>query len=428
MTTDPPAGRNPWFVVGGSGIAQSVSAQPLLLSTFSLFVAPLATETGWGRASILAAFTACAAGMAIGMPIVGKLLDRFTARFVILVSWLAYCACVALLSVTPLALPQFYVPFFFIGLFASGTLIPFTKAIVSWFDNKRGAAIGISAALMGLGTTFTPLIAGKLIAVAGFQQAYLWLALFALIVGLAMILPFVRGRSEHGIYRSKTAGGPVAGPASIGELPGLTVGEALRTRHFWMIATALCLTGIAVVGVQANLVPIMAARGIILEHATIALSVFGFASLLGRLGGILLDRFHGTFVGSTVLALALGGILLLLFGTSFATAVAGSALIGLAFGMEIDLLAFLTSRYFGMRHFGTLLGILQGAVLLCIATGPLIIGVAYDKTGSYSLILQILAATFGLCAVLILLLGRYPFPAIEGFDKRVADDAAVEAP
>lgn len=416
--------HNARMVVVGSGIAQAMSAQPLILSTFSLFVAPLAASTGWDRTSILAAFTAAAGGMAVGMPIVGKLLDRFTVRNIILTAWLGYCASVALIGLVPLRLPYYYIPFLLVGLFAAGTLIPFTKAIVSWYDNKRGAAIGIAAAIMGVGTAATPLIARFLIDAAGFRFAYLWLALLALVVGMAMILPFVHARGEGQGRGSARDGAAVTQPVN---LPGLSVPEALRTGQFWMITVALCLTGIAVVGFQANLVPIMAARGIVLNHATVALSVFGFASLLGRLGGVLLDRFHATLVGAGVLALAVVGILLILLGTSFATALIGSALIGLAFGMEIDLLAFLTSRYFGMRHFGALLGILQGAVLFCIATGPLVVGIAYDRTGSYDAILTLLAAAFAICAILILLLGRYRFPAIKGFDRMAQTDETAPA-
>lgn len=413
--------RNPWLVVLGSGIAQAVSAQPLVLSTFSLFVVPLAAETGWSRTSTLACFTACAVGMAIGMPIVGRLLDRFAVRPIIIAAWLAYCASVALLAIVPLSLPLLYVPYFLIGVFASGTLIPFTKAILSWFDNKRGAGIGVMAALMGLGTTFTPLVASYLIRTAGYRDAYLWMALLALVLGMAMILPFAHARGERDAPQG--AQKPGTGDDTT-KLPGLSVAEAVRTRHFWMIGFALCLAGIAVVGVQANLVPIMLDRGVAAGQATIALAALGFASLVGRLGGVLLDRFHATIVGALVLAMASVGVMLFLLDDSFATGVMGAALIGIAFGMEIDLLAFYTSRYFGMRRFGSLLGVLQGLVMLCIAIGPVLVGLSYDRLGSYDAVLPFIAGAFGLCAITVLLLGPYRYPAIAGFDRLAAEDEA----
>lgn len=403
-----PHRRNPWSVVFGAGIAQSVSAQPLVLSTFSLFVLPLGQATGWSRTSILGVFTACALGLALGLPLVGRMIDRFPIRRVLIISWLGYCACVAAVAFTPLTLPLFYLPFFLIGLFTSGVIIPCTKAVVTWLDTRRGAGIGVMAALMGMGTTFMPVIAAYLIRTTGFRQAYLWLALLALTVGLTLILTLVRSRDEPG---------GVAGASSQpGTVPltqsGLSVGEAIRTRHFWLIALSLCLAAVCLTGLQTNLVPIMLDRGTTAGNATAVLAVFGFSSLLGRLGGILLDRFHGTRVGAVVLGLAALGVGLLLVDSSFVTGLIGAMLVGVAFGIEVDLLGFLTSRYFGMRRFGSLMGLLQGAVMLCIAFGPIIVGIAYERLGSYDAVLPLLIGAFAACAVAILVLGPYTFPAI----------------
>jgi MFS family permease len=417
-----PRRRNPWSVVFGAGIAQSVSAQPLVLSTFSLFVLPIAAATGWSRTSILGVFTACAIGLALGLPLVGRLIDRFPVRRILVISWLGYCACIAAVAITPLSLPLFYLPFFLIGLFTSGVLIPCTKAVVTWLDTKRGAGIGVMAALMSLGTTFMPLIAAYLIRTTGFREAYLWLALLALIVGLTLILTLVRSRDEpDGIV-------PVRSVIATGRTdhPGLGVAEALATRHFWLITFSLCLAAVCLSGLQTNLVPIMLDRGTTTENATLALAVFGFSSLLGRLGGILLDRIHGTRVGAAVLLLAALGITLLLVGGSFISGLIGAMLVGVAFGIEVDLLGFLTSRYFGMRRFGSVMGVLQGAVMLCIAIGPIVVGLAYDKLGSYEAVLPLLIGAFLLCAVAILLLGPYAYPAVPESDGSAKADASGE--
>lgn len=418
-TATPANRRSPWSVVFGAGLTQSVSAQPLVLSTFSLFVLPLAQTTGWSRTSILGVFTACAIGLALGLPIIGRLLDRYPTRLILVTCWLGYCACTAAVAFTPLTLPLFYLPFFLIGLFTSGVLIPCTKAVVTWFDARRGAGIGVMAALMGLGTTFMPLIAAYLIRTAGFRQTYLWLALLALAVGSTLILTLVRTRDEP----ARALGAHPQTGAALPDQPGLGVAEALRTRRFWMIVFALCLAAITVTGLQTNLIPIMLDRGTSAQDATMVLAVFGFSSLLGRLGGVLLDRFHGTRVGAAVLFFAAFGVVLLLMGSGLITALIAALLIGIAFGIEIDLLAFLTTRYFGMRRFGSLMGVLQGAVMLCIAVGPVVVGIAYDRLGSYDAVLPLLIASFLMCAVAILLLGPYTYPAVPDGDRAREADA-----
>jgi hypothetical protein len=84
------------------------------------------------------------------------------------------------------------------------------------------------------------------------------------------------------------------------------------------------------------------------------------------------------------------------------------ALGGLAAGAEVDLLAYLVSRYYGLRHFGRI----YAAVYVAFALGPGILvplfGRLRDVSGSYAAGLAAVAAGIGLCGALLLTLGRYP--------------------
>ncbi|MFJ4771115.1 MFS transporter [Streptomyces uncialis] len=415
--------RNPWWVVVGSGLAMAVSAGPLLISTLGLFVIPITEETGWSRATVTAAFTFMALGQAIGTPIVGHFLDRFAFRSIVVPAWLLYCLSLALVTVVPRTLPLFYVPYFFAGLFASGTIIPFTKAVVSWFDNKRGTAVGVTAALAALGSAVGPLLATFLLSAYGWQGAYRWMALISLIVSMTMVFALVRVRAERSVrgrlVKQTTENNRIVNL----ELPGLTVHESLRSAEFWIIAVNLCVTAIAVVGIQVNIVPMMIDQGIASGQAASLLTVFGLMSLLGRvLGGLLLDRFHAPYVCAFVIVCPVVGMFLL--NGSFVGAIIGTALIGIAFGVETDLLPFFISRYLGMRRFGALFGLLQAAVLLTSAFGPLAVNLGYDLLGSYGAVMPFIAGALVPCALLVLRLGPYRYPAVVGFD----DSAAREEP
>ncbi|GAA3310913.1 hypothetical protein GCM10020295_79240 [Streptomyces cinereospinus] len=210
------------------------------------------------------------------------------------------------------------------------------------------------------------------------------------------------------------------------ELPGLTVREALRGTDFWLIAVNLCLIGVAVVGLQGNIVPMVADQGISSGRAAALLTVFGLTSLLGRmLGGVLLDRFQAPHVCAAVILCPVAGMFLL--NVSFAGAAVGAALIGLAFGVEIDLLPYFISRYLGMRRFGSLLGLLNAAVMLTSAFGPLAVNLGYELLGSYDAVMPFLAGVLLLCAVLVLRLGPYPYPAATGSDGVAAQDGTADA-
>jgi MFS family permease len=112
---------------------------------------------------------------------------------------------------------------------------------------------------------------------------------------------------------------------------------------------------------------------------------------------------------------------------SFPEAAAGIALVGVAFGVEIDLLSYLVSRYLGLRSLGTLLGIVQCAVLLSSAFGPLLVSLGYQATGSYQSTLPYLGGALVLCALTALFLGQYRYPAVRGFDQTAAQDELAAA-
>ncbi|GAA3294059.1 MFS transporter [Streptomyces cinereospinus] len=419
--------RSPWLVVIGSGLAQTVAFGPLLLNTFGLFLLPITDETGWSRSTASIAFTCAAVGIASGTPLAGRLLDRFAFRLVLIPAWILYAVAVASIAVVPRDVPVFYLPFFLAGFFAGGTWLPLTKVVLGWFDNKRGTAIGLMAAIGAVGTVLTPILARFLIDAVGWRQAYAWMALVAVAVSLTMILTLVRVRGERSV-RGRLVRDPAdAQRQGSLSLPGLSVREALAGRHFWMIAVVLCVSGMAVIGIQVNVAPMMTDEGLTDGQVTSLLSIYALASLAGRIGtGVLLDRVQARYLAAVVLLTPVAGMFLL--QPSFASSAVGMALVGVAFGMEIDLLAFLVSRYLGMRWFGSLLGMVHCAVLLSSAFGPLIIEVGREAVGDYRALFPYLSAALVLCSVTALCLGPYRYPAIDGFDQAAAAEAPVPAP
>jgi MFS family permease len=410
--------RNPWLVVLGAGLSNMFGLGPLVLGTFGLFVIPISHESGLSRTSITLAFTAAAVGMALGTLVVGRLLDVFALRVVVIPAWALYAAGVAGIAATPLAQPWFVLPYFLTGFFAGGTFIPMTKAIVSWFDNRRGLALAVMAVLAALGSTALPPLATMMIRSLGWRWAYLFLGVAALAVSLVTIVPFVRVRGEQSV-RGRQARDTPARDAGL-DLPGLSVREALATRQFWFITVILCVAGMAVFGIQVNTVPMLTDAGMPLSQAALLLTVYGITAIAGRLlGGPLLDRIPARLLIPVILLCPVGGLFLL--RPTFSTAVTGMALIGLAFGVEVDFMSFLVTRYLGLRRFGTLVGAMHCVVLFSVAFGPAIVSAGRDRIGSYEGIMPYLGAALVGCALLAMFLGRYRYPAVPDFDRHAAE-------
>ena len=125
-------------------------------------------------------------------------------------------------------------------------------------------------------------------------------------------------------------------------------------------------------------------RGAAVSSVALAPSVVGFALLAGRAGtGFFLDRYFGPRVAVFVFGTAAVGIALLWTGVAGVPALVGAFLVGLGFGAEGDIVAYLMGRYFGLRALGVAFGFTFGAFILASGLGPLIMGFAFDHTGSY---------------------------------------------
>jgi MFS family permease len=417
--------RSPWWVVVGGGTAAAFGPQ-LYLATIGLFVLPIAEETGFSRTTVTAAYSVGAVGMAIGMILVAQLVDRFAARYILVPSFILFAVSMAAIALVPPIALVYYIPCFFVGFFGGGTVVPATRAVVSWFDNNRALAVGIVTGIIGLGAALAPVLAGSLIDSVGWRATYVVMAVVSVAVSVTMVTLFVRARAERHVRGRLVAETRVDGRDVSLELPGLTFGEAVRTRQFWGIATGLGLVGVVVIGLQVHLVPMMTDRGLSDGQAATLLVIFGLASLIGRVaGGFVVDRVHGSIVGPIVILAPIAGLFFL--DQPFSSAAVAVAFIGIAFGIEGDLLALLITRYLGTRNFGRILGPVQAAFILGSAFGPLMLGLGYDTFGSYDPVIPVLMGVLVVGATLIATLGPYAYPAVNGFDQLAARDELAAA-
>ncbi len=124
--------------------------------------------------------------------------------------------------------------------------------------------------------------------------------------------------------------------------------------------------------------------------------------------GWLLDRFFGARVALVVNLTTAAGIFLLAHANSFSAGCLAAALIGIGAGGEAAITPYLLTRYFGLRAFSTLYGLTWTFYAAAGAIGPVILGRAFDLTGSYTSLLVVLAAALALAAVMNLFLPKYP--------------------
>lgn len=385
-----------WLVVAAAFCGVMVSFGSLLVFTFGVFLKPLSSEFGWSRESISAAFGIAAMTVAVSSPMLGRLLDRYGARRVVLFCMAVFGLAVGSLSFLTPSLVHLYAAFFVLGAVGNGTTqMGYSRAVASWFDDRRGFALAVVVAGVGVGSMLFPWLAQRIIDAHGWRTAYLVLGAMVLVLGIPLTALFVR---EH-----PGSSGPQNTAA------GSSVREGLHSRAFWLLVAALFLSSIAINGAITHLAPLLTDRGISAEHSALAVSVLGAASLTGRLvTGHLLDRCFGPAVSFVLLAGVAAGIFLLATASTGGTGLLAAALIGFGLGGEADVTPYLLTRYFGLRMFSTLYGLTWTAYAIAGAIGPIVMGRVFDLTQSYSSLLTVLSALTLVAAMLMLFLPAYP--------------------
>jgi len=387
-----------WGVVLAAFFGVMVSFAAIMPYTFSLFLEPLSQAFGWHREAISSAFGIAAITVAVFSPGIGLLLDRFPPRRIILPCVLVFALAYLSLNWLTANITQFYLTYFLLGVVGNGTTqLGYTRAVLTWFQKRRGFALALVLTGSGTGSIVIPLVAQAVIHHYGWRSAYFVLGCIALL-GLPLTAVLVRNR-------------PVALAESDQRFSrGSSVGTALRGTIFWILAVIIMLEAFGSNGLLSHLAAMLTERGVSGESAALALSVMGATGILGRLTtGLLLDRWFAPYVSVLMLAVASVGIFVLTTAATVTTALVGTALLGYGLGSEADVVPYLIARYFGRKHFAALYGLTWTAYAVGGATGPVVVGRLYDRYGGYQpRFIFALALTCVAGAGLSLLLPRYP--------------------
>lgn len=414
-----------WWVALTAAAGLFLGLVPILVFSFGIFLGPISREFHAGRGDVSFAYTLFSLIQAVSVPFAGWLMDRFGARRVIVPSMVLASFALLLIPLRCVKLWQLYVFFGTLGFLAGGaSVVAFAKVISNWFDRYRGLALGVMLLGLGLGALVMPSVAQLLIARFGWHVAYAALGAGILLVSTPLVTRFLGERPEgRGLLPD---GGISAHPApteSKNNALGMTWREALRTPTFWLLMSSFALAAAATQACFTHMAAIVSDRGSNAQLAALASSLLGGGLLIGRTGsGYLLDRFFAPRVAALIFAGAAAGIALLRTAYSPGPAFAAAFLIGLAMGAEGDVMPYLTSRYFGLRCFGEICGIVFAGFSLAGGLGPYLMGAAYDANGSYALPLVLFCIALLIAAGLMMVVGPYRYGAPPVPDAKVDED------
>jgi MFS family permease len=398
--------RNFWFLPVAAALGYSIG----VLHTYSIgpFIEPLTREFGWTRAQISMGITIAGIGTAIfGVPI-GMLVDRLGPRIVGLIGAVTMSSGVAFLSTASGTTANWV---FLWSLVALGSLCVhatvWTAAVATRFEASRGLAFAVTLSGASIGATVFPVLATWLIGNYGWRTAFVAMSLGWAAVVFPLLLIFFRGAND-GTRQARAAAAKAAGI-----LPGVSFAEGIRSVAFYKLLLAGGFFAFTAIGITVHFVPILRDSGAEPLAAAGIASLIGIFSIIGRLGtGFLLDRFPGHIVGAGCFLFPIIAAGLLLFdGANPLSQSLAAAFFGLTVGAEIDVIAYLMTRQFGLKSFGSLFGAIVTALSLGVAFGPLAAGAAYDRYDSYGPFLVLNMILMAISCIALATLGKARFAA-----------------
>ena len=388
------------------GVACMVAASNIQYS-WTQFVPEIQKAHGWERAAIQTAFSIFVVVQTWCTPFVGAMIDRLGPRALVIFGGVLTGLAWVINSYAT-SLPGFYVGSVVGGLGVGAVYATCINNAIKWFPDKRGLAVGLTAAGYGSGTILTVIPISRMIASAGYQSTFFT---FGLIQGLAIVVFAAMLKAPRPGAIKYTASAAVAQSKR-----DYTLGEALRTPVFWVMLamfTGTVTGGLMAVAQLSVIAEDLGVRNVQMNFIFFTMAALPFALMMNTIVngisrptfGWLSDHIGREQVMFLAFSLEALGILALgWYGSNPWAFVVLSGIVFFAWGEVYSLFSATAGDTFGTKNIGTIYGLLycaKGIAALLVPFGNLLM----EATGTWTTVLYTMAAldlSAALAAILLL--------------------------
>ena len=340
--------------------------------------------------------------MALFIPIAGRMADVWGVRRTAAIGVITLPLCMIALSRMTGDIRQYYVIFMIqSALCVTTTATVFSRVVVAHFVRARGLALATAASAPGVTGILAGFFLAPFVELNGWRAGYLLAGAITLIGGgLALCLLPATPKAVPADDKTAVVAPPPRRRASA-DYPLI-----FRTRAFWILIVAMFLTNLYQTFVQAQINMILLAEGVDKLDIGGIISAFSLSMVIGRfVCGAAIDRLPGQYVAAVGMGLPCLGLFLLASGVNTTqSAMLSMVLIGLAVGAEGDLIGVLVARAFGVAIFGSVIGLVTGAISIATASGALFLSLTLDHFGTYDVFLFASGVTVLVGSLMFLLL------------------------
>ena len=384
-----------------------------VIESFAIMFKPIAEQFAWDRGTVSVASMISWTSFGISSLICGRLSDRFGSKWVIITGGLFFVAGTFLMSQVQ-SLWQLYVYFgVVLAIGRSATGVPMVALVTKWFVKRQGLALAIAQSQNVGSAVFAPL-AVFLLAHNDWRWSYIWLGVITLIV---LPLSILMRDKKIEPARAQPTGFTRADVHAT--TPGMTLGEAMRTRAFWtlnlmVLGCCMCHSCILLHGFNH-----MTDVGVLESVAARVVMLMAVSGMIGKIiNGLLADRIGAKWAIALFLGLQAVMVPFFIEARQAPSFYSWAILFGLGFGGPMPVYAMLFREYFGTRAIGTILGAFFMVAAIGMGSGGMMGGFLHSEFGDYVVPFLTSTSTGTLAAILALTLpssarvARMPVPQV----------------
>lgn len=391
--------RDNWLALLGCCLGVSVGMGTLFLYTSGAFLAAITEQVGWSSAKYSGAHLIYAVGIVIGAPLIGALMDRIGVLQVIALGFVGEGLGFLLLGIVSAQYETFIILHGLLAFFGVGsTAIPFTRIISERFEKMRGLALAIAVSGAGVTAVVAPPIMIFVNTTYGWHMGYLMLAA-VVAVGGPISLWLIGKNSPERLSLPKRV--------PIDEMVA-SFNRLFRIPFFWALLSIIFVFMTCTNGYVVHFIKLLSKQGMSSTDAAQMQSVVGLSIIFGRLAsGVLVDWIFAPRVAAAFMACTAAAFFGIEGGDPMWRIPAAIGL-GLTIGAELDMAAYLVSRYFSIEDFGRVFGLLYAVIIIASGASPLLIAVVSKHGAQYSTALLLSAIVSLLCAAIALFAPKFP--------------------
>jgi MFS family permease len=400
LAADGNRGGFDWGVLFASAAGMGFSQASVIALSFGVFIYPLTAAFGWSRSEISLGLTLSTLTLALVTPFTGQLLDKWGPTRLLPSAAAGFTLCLGAMALLNGSLMQFYLMMVLLPLLGAGSnSLTYTRVVSRRFQRRLGLALGIAMSGVGLVSVALPPLAQAALTEYGWRATYLLMALLIAVVQ-GLVIVYLR---RH-IAADDDPGQPQVATAAV------AVSSLIRQRNFVLLAAIFLVFSAAITATNIHLMALLRDRGIESQQAAYIVSFVGVGLMLGRVvAGLLMDWFFAPRVALLLFLFTAVGMVGIYLQAPPLVLCACAFAIGVGSAAEMDLMAFMTARYFGPEAYGRIYGLFYLCFMLGASVGPFVMGLSFEQYGDYQVALLGAAALVMLACVMTLGLGSYRY-------------------